>query len=331
MVENNNLTFDEQLADLARLTTKAFLSGYYYVLIVKRKEYERWLAKAGTPAEICVDQPYETAMDAFLQALDYCNYDTFRESLDDLCIETPSILSLDIHTEDDCPRVAALLSEYPYLIEIENKYSQLISADKANHLQGSLLQIACGLYDSLNDMAKSHLRLVLIALQGGLTDDIEEGLAGGPIGEQFGSMACSAIAAGLGRATTHYIDDELALSVSKQDRAFLDEAMTFQTAWEDLFRASIMKTGEFYHTLYQALYEAEVTRCQAFYHDVKSRHPQIADTFFPEYLGRRVEDNNDELDYPFEDNPELTFRKMINTVEDYFRSNGVNPSASSLV
>jgi len=76
--------------------------------------------------------------------------------------------------------------------------------------------------------------------------------------------------------------------------------MTFQTAWEDLFRASIRKTGEFYHTLYQSLYKAEVTRCQAFYRDVKNGYPQIADTFFPEYVRRRVEDNYDELDYPFE-------------------------------
>lgn len=330
MVENSNLRFDKQLADLARLTTKSFLSGYYYVLIVKRKEYEQWLAKAATPAESGVDQPYEAAIDAFLQALDYCNYEFFRECLDDLCIETPSILSLDTPSEDDLPRVSALLSEYPYLIEIENKYSQLISADKANHLQGSLLQIACGLYDSLNDMERSHMRLVLIALQGGFTDDIEEGLASGPIGELFGSRACSAIAAVLGRATTHYIDPELALSISQKDLAILNEAMTFQMAWEDLFRASIMKTGEFYHTLYQSLYEAEVTRCRALYRDVKNGYPQIADTFFPEYLGRRMEDTYDELDYPFEDNPDLTFRKMINTVEDYFRSSGVNPSASSL-
>lgn len=330
MVENNNLRIDEQLADLARLTTKSFLSGYYYVLILKRKEYERELARAAAPAESGVDQQNEAAIDALLQALDYCNYELFRECLDDLCIETPSILSLDTPPEDECPRVAALLSEYPYLIEMENKYGQLISADQANLLQGSLLQIAGGLYDSMNDMEKSHLRLVLIAVQGGLTDEIEEGLASGLMGTLLGSMDCSAIAAGLGKATTHYIDDELAASISQKDRAILDEAMTFQMAWEDLFRASIMKTGEFYHTLYQALYEAEVTRCRAFYHDVKNGYPQIADTFFPEYLGRRVEDNYDELDYPFEENPDLTFRKMINTVEDYFRSNGVNPSASSL-
>jgi hypothetical protein len=306
------------------------MSNYYYLLIRRNGELEGLVALASTLKEGWGTGPNEVLITGITQTVCSCDHRLFISYLDFICINAPLALARNNAGKEDLPKAAAVLREYPYLIEIENKYKGLITADKASHLQGELLQIAFGLYDSLKDMEKSHLRLLsLISGQGDLIDRIEGELAFGSMAALFGSLPSPA-AEPVTFGAIMGSDDRFSLTISLPDRALLDEANTYRMAWDDFFSSSIAKTNEFYYTLYQAIYEVEVRENWAFYNDVKNSYPQIADSFYPEYLRRRVEDHYNELDYPLEGQPGLTFRKMINSVEDYFKSNRINPSARSL-